>query len=212
MPMLNASKLYSLLLTTYGEPRWWSDDPYTVMFQAVLVQNTAWENVEKTSASIGENLNPETIYALRQEELERLIKPCGFFKAKARTIRALTEWYGRYNCSREKTESKTMNELREELLSIKGIGEETADVILVYALYRPSFIVDAYTRRFLRRFGYSFQNDEEIRKFFTSLLSADAKDYGHFHWLLLDHGKTYCRKKPLCSFCPLIGLCKQKED
>ena len=105
-----------------------------------------------------------------------------------------------------------MNELREELLSIKGIGEETADVILVYAFYRPSFIVDAYTRRFLRRFGYSFQNDEEIRKFFTSLLSAEAKDYGHFHWLLLDHGKTYCRKKPLCSFCPLIGLCKQKED
>ena len=70
---MDSSELYLLLLSCYGKPHWWSDDPYTVMFQAVLVQNTAWENVEKTSASIGENLNPETIYALSQEELERLV-------------------------------------------------------------------------------------------------------------------------------------------
>ena len=94
--MLSAEGLYGRLLAAYGRPPWWSEDAYTVMFQAVLVQNTAWTNVKRTCAAMGGALSPANIAAMGQEELEGHIRPCGFCKGKARTVRALTEWYARY--------------------------------------------------------------------------------------------------------------------
>lgn len=97
--------------------------------------------------------------------------------------------------------------LRSELLSIKGIGAETADVILVYALYQPSFVMDAYTRRFLSRLGFDLADDTEIRKFLEAALPKDAQVYGYFHWLILDHCISVCRKTPLCGECKLNSHC-----
>ena len=91
--MMASSEIYKILLDHYGPPRWWSDDPYTVIVQAVLVQNTAWKNVEKTTAQMQEKLSPDFIASVPIDELEALIRSCGFYKAKARTIKTLTEWY-----------------------------------------------------------------------------------------------------------------------
>lgn len=208
--MLNAEEIYQVLFTAYGKPRWWSDNPFTVMFQSVLVQNTAWKSVEKTCTSIGDKLTPEYIGNLPAEELEQLISPCGFYKAKAQTIQALVSWYRSYHFDRGETQSVPMPDLRKELLSIRGIGAETADVILVYAFYQPTFIIDAYTRRFLLRLGYVFEDDTAIRTFFETGLKKDAQLYGWYHWLILQHCISVCRKSPKCDKCNMRAKCKQK--
>ncbi len=207
--MQNAETLYQLLLTAYGRPRWWSEDPFTVMFQAVLVQNTAWASVEKTWEAIGDKADPAYIEKLPVEELEALIRPCGFCKAKARTVQALAGWFAGYGFDRKKVQDQPAPKLRTELLAIRGIGAETADVILVYAFYKASFIIDAYTRRFLRRFGYDFADDGAIRRFFETGLPEDAKVYGWLHWLILEHCIGACRKQPQCESCPVREFCEQ---
>lgn len=206
--MMTPEEIYRTLIEHYGRPRWWSDDPYTVIFQSVLVQNTAWTNVEKTTESIGDGLTPERIIALSDEELGEAIRPCGFFRAKSKTIRILTDWFGKYGFRTENASSIPTEDIREELLSLKGIGAETADVILVYAFRRPSFIIDAYTRRFISRLGIGCETDEELRLFFENGLRKDAELYGYFHWLILEHGKAHCRKTPLCQGCPFLNACR----
>lgn len=206
--MHSASEIYEKMLSVYGKPRWWSDDPFTVMFQAVLVQNTAWNNVIKTCEKIGGKLTPQYIDELSCDELEQIIKPCGFYKAKSKTIKYLVEWFKKYDFSAENVVKNTLYELRGELLKIRGIGAETADVILVYALYQPSFIIDAYTRRFLQRLGCSFADDTEIKNFFEAGLPKSAEIYGYFHWLILDHCISVCRKNPKCESCKLKSHCE----
>lgn len=208
--MLNAKEIYEILMASYGVPRWWSDDPFTVMFQSVLVQNTAWRNVEKTCAAIGETINPAYVESLPAEKLEQLITPCGFYKAKSRTIKALATWYRQHGLDRKTVQNEPMEKLREELLSIRGIGAETADVILVYAFYKPSFIVDAYTRRFLKRFGYSFSDDSAMKRFFEADLPKSAQPYGWYHWLILEHCISSCKHSPMCKTCILKSECRQR--
>lgn len=203
--MLTALELYDALLAEHGKPRWWSDNPYEVMCEAVLVQNTAWSNVEKTRAAIGERLTPQYIAAMLQGELEQLIRPCGFYTAKARTIKALTEWYGKYGYDPAQVKTIATQRLRNELLSLRGIGAETADVILVFCFYRPSFIVDAYTRRLLARLGVEVSDDAAIKAFFEEGLPKDAYLYGWFHWLILEHCISVCKKTPICDACRLGG-------
>lgn len=143
--MLTAQEMYDTLLHTYGKPRWWSDNPYQVMVESVLVQHTTWSSVKKLRAILADRLSPAFILGLPQEELEELIRPCGFKKAKACTIRAITAWFLQYDCDVETIRVLPMESLRAELLALRGIGSETADVILVYAFHQSSFIVDAYT-------------------------------------------------------------------
>ena len=202
--MLTAYKIYTKLLSAYGPPEWWSDDPFTVMVQAVLVQNTAWENVVMATKAMGGIPRPETILLMADEELHALIRPCGFFRAKARTIRSLAAWW---NGIRGDESSLSTEELRKQLLAIKGVGEETADVILLYALHRPAFVVDAYTRRLLSRIGCSFRSDNDIRGYINKGLPLDALVYGQFHWLVLQHCIAICRKKAECSSCCLCSVC-----
>ena len=201
--MLSANDLYTALLEAYGEPRWWSDDPYMVLFQSVLVQNTSWTNVERTCGMIKGIITPEIIAGLAVDELEAMIRPCGLPRSKARTIKDLTRWY------MDADSSLDTCRMRKELLAIKGIGEETADVILVYAFHRPSFIIDRYTRVLLARLGCSFRSESEVRAFFEDGLENDAAIYGYLHWLILDHCITRCRKKPECGSCPLSAICRK---
>ena len=205
--MMNAAEIFKKLYAAYGRPEWWSDDPCVIMVQAVLVQNTSWSSVEKVTAGAAHTFTPSYIMGLETAELEDLIRPCGFCKRKAATIFRLMEWYSGYDCDVRKASVKEQNELRKELLSIKGIGAETADVILVYALHKPSFIIDAYTRRFLERMGFAFSNDDEIRCFFENGLEQDYRIFGWYHWLILEHGINCCRKEPQCGQCPLQPSC-----
>ena len=208
--MIDADELYRMLLSEYGMPPWWSYDPFAVMVQAVLVQNTAWSNVVKTTEGMGGIPSPDEVLSLEQDELEAMIRPCGFFHAKARAIKALALWWKQYGCDPGDTASIPAEKLREDLLSISGVGEETADVILLYALYRPVFVVDAYTRRMLSRLGYRYSSDNDIREYFTQGLPEDALIYGRFHWLILQHCISLCRKKPLCSKC-FLEACRTHE-
>lgn len=200
--MLNAQEIYHTLLRAYGKPQWWSDNPYQVMVEAVLVQHTAWSSVEKIRAVLAGKLSPTFIQALSSNELQELIHPCGFQKAKARTIKEITEWFMQYGCDVEAIRTLSLESLRAELLALRGVGAETADVILVYAFHQPSFIVDAYTRILLQRLGYSFVDDAEVRGFFEQGISKDAEIYGSYHWLILEHNISRCKKKPLCAGCP----------
>ena len=204
---MDANDIYKELLNAYSKPHWWSDDPFTVMFQAVLVQNTAWSSVEKTCEPVKDKLSPQFIAGLSDEELQKLISPCGFYKSKSQTITSLAKWFEKYDYSVREAQKMPLKALRSELLSIKGIGAETADVILVYALYQPSFVMDAYTRRFLSRLGFDLADDTEIRKFLEAALPKDAQVYGYFHWLILDHCISVCRKTPLCGECKLNSHC-----
>jgi len=205
--MITAEEIYNRLYAAYGQPRWWSDDPYMVMVQAILVQNTAWSSVEKVTDSMADKMTPKFVLGLKSAELESMIRPCGFCKGKAATIRRLTEWYGKYNYQTARVEAIELQELRKELLAVKGIGAETADVLLVYAFHKPSFVIDAYTRRFLERLGFHFASDDEIRNFFKCSLERDYRLYGWYHWLILEHGIKHCRKEPSCKECPFAGLC-----
>lgn len=209
--MLYAEEIYQTLLDTYGKPRWWSDDPFIVMFQAVLVQNTAWSSVEKTCAAMGDKLTLEAVARLPRAELEQRIRPCGFYKAKARTIQALIAWFGGYGFDRAAVQKIPAARLRQELLALRGIGPETADVILVYAFYQPSFIVDAYTRRFLRRLGHELADDAAVKRFFETALPPDAHIYGWYHWLILEHCIAACKKTPQCQSCPFQRECQQHK-
>ena len=191
----SAKEIYSILLSAYGKPQWWSSDPFTVIFQSVLVQQTSWKNVLSVTGHI-EKLTPEYVLSLSDDELESLVKPCGFQKAKSKTIKSLALWFLSSDYS-----SYSDAELRKSLLAIKGVGEETADAILVYAFYRPFFIIDAYTRRFMKRLGFCFETDRALRRFFEDNLPRDAFLYGYFHWLILEHSINHCRKIPDCTDC-----------
>ena len=150
---------------------------------------------------------PAKVLAMPVEQLQETIRPCGFMKAKAATIRTVTEWYREYGFDIEQARTVDQDRLRRELLGLKGIGAETADAMLVFALHKPSFVIDAYTRRFLDRMGYGFSGDRQIRRFFESGLPADYQVYGRYHWLLLEHGKNHCRKQPVCECCVFSEVC-----
>ena len=203
--MLTARELYDSLESCYGCPDWWSDDPYRVMFQSVLVQNTAWESVERVSNSI--DMSPEAVRSMTASELEDVIRPCGCARSKARTIVSLTQWF---LDRRDSADAIPTDLLRDELLGIWGVGEETADIILVYAFRRPSFIIDSYTRRLVGRLIPGPWDDMAIRAFFSAL-PQDAETYGMMHRLILEHCIGFCRKEPRCGRCPLCGHCPSSQ-
>lgn len=209
--MLTAREIYERLLAAYGQPGWWSDDPYRVMVQSVLVQNTAWPSVLRVTQAAEASLAPERILAMTPEALKELIRPCGFCTRKAETIRRLTQWYAGYGFDVKRTQACGQAQLRRELLAVKGVGAETADVILVYALHKPSFVVDAYTRRLLRRLGFAPDDDDDVRSFFEAELAPDARLYGWYHWLILTHSIERCRKTPVCGACPFYDVCQRNR-
>ncbi len=206
---MNAASIYRTLIESYGKPRWWSDDPFTVMFQAVLVQNTSWGNVERTCQGIEHLIDPESVLEMDEEALMEIIRPCGFYRAKSKTIRSLADWY---HARKDSIPDSSTEALRTELLALKGIGEETAGAILVYGFHRPMFIIDKYTRRFLKRLGLSFAGDAERRAFFRETLPDDAEIAGYLHWLLLEHCIQCCRSTPLCPGCPFAHSCRKGDE
>ncbi len=206
--MLTSKEIYDRLISGYGPVQWWPGTPYAIMVTAVLVQNTAWGNVEKTTASLGDRLNPKFIDSLTEEELQPLIRSCGFYRAKSRYIKELTTWFKGYGYDVQRVQQKPLSDVRGELLALPGIGAETADAILTYAFRMPSFVMDAYTRRFLERLGYEYKTDDERRAFLTGGIEHSADMYGWYHWGLLEQGKSHCGKNPKCDGCVFGDVCK----
>lgn len=204
--------LYERLLERYGEQNWWPiDEEYhekhgtdpreEIVIGAILTQNTNWKNVEKALNNLKEEnlLSFKGIRISSKEKLEKLIKPVGFYRQKANYLKNFVNTYESAR-NLEKTS-------REELLKVKGVGRETADAILLYALNRPSFVVDAYTKRLLSRLWNLDGNYEELKRFFEENLPKDLKLYKEYHALIDEHCKSVCKKKPNCDLCPLTDFC-----
>ncbi len=214
--MLNQEMLvsvYNMLYDTYGSLNWWpAETDYEMMVGAILTQNTTWVNVEKSIANFKGKLTPEYVNQISTERLADYIRPSGFYTQKAESIKALTEWFGTFGYVTDNAEDVDTNSLREALLELKGIGKETADCILLYAFKRPSFVIDAYTRRIFERLGLGVPTGyDDFRQVFMSLLPKDQGLYNNYHALIVEHAKTYCNKVPKCEECPLASCCKYAE-
>ncbi len=202
-------RLYWALLRRFGPQRWWpAKTPLEVAVGAILTQNTAWSNVERALERLAAQrlLAARRLQALDEVELASLIRPAGTYRVKARRLRAFLDFLWKQFGGRfDRLRTGPLGELRADLLSVSGIGPETADSILLYAAGRPVFVVDAYTRRVLARhrlvppdIGY-----EPLRALFERHLPSDPALFNEYHALLVAVGKRYCRSRPLCDSCPL---------
>lgn len=203
----------------YGPQHWWpGETPFEVMVGAILTQNTAWSNVERAIANLktAGALDGAALLALEDGALAGLIRPAGYFNVKARRLKALCAYLrdeGVLDAPERLAGKADLPELRARLLAVHGIGEETADSILLYALGLPSFVVDAYTRRIFGRLGL-LAGDESygtLRALFQEHLPRDPGLYNEYHALIVEHGKTACRPKPRCGECPLRASCPGEQ-
>lgn len=205
------NSIYKSLVKHFGEQQWWpAETDFEVMVGAILTQNTAWTNVELAIKNLKQHgkLSAANLLALDHNILASLIKPSGYFNIKAKRLRNYCRWYvaqGGYQAL-VKLDTKT---LRHELLSVNGVGPETADDILLYAFKRPMFVIDAYTKRLLMRLGL-IQGDEsyhQLQSLFHQHMDADVYTYNQYHALIVQHAKDHCRVKPLCEGCCLRRRC-----
>lgn len=202
-------KYHDALLRHYGPQRWWpGETPFEVMVGAILTQNTAWTNVEKAIANLKTYglLDPHRLNETDAGTLALAIKPAGYFNVKARRLKSYVEWFvRRFDGDPERMKRVPLATLREELLEVKGVGPETADSILLYALGLPSFVVDAYTYRVLSRHGLVSEETsyDEMKELFERDLPPKAALYNEFHALIVAVGKDSCRKTARCDECPL---------
>ena len=208
--------IYELLLDRYGHRHWWpAETPFEVCVGAILTQNTNWGNVEKAIANLkGKGLlSPGALRKMPVDRLAELIRPAGYFNVKSVRLKGFISWlFDNYDGLVERMCDAEWPELREELLAVKGIGPESADSILLYACAKPSFVVDAYTRRLLISLGLISGREgyDEIRALFMDNLPHDVALFNEFHALIVQHAKEHCRKKPRCAgcaihFCPAAG-------
>lgn len=206
--------MYRAMLEALGPSEWWpGDTPFEVAVGAILTQNTAWKNVEKAIANLreAEVLTPEAMHQTPAEVLQELIRPSGYYRMKAVKLKNfLALLREAADLDMERLAAYPMHELRPMLLSVKGIGPETADSILCYALEKPSFVVDAYTFRILGRHGLVGEEADyhELRDVFMDNLPGDQALFNEYHALLVRVGHNWCKKKePLCDDgCPLRPL------
>lgn len=217
--MNKIEEIYNLLLKKFGHQGWWpltiedyeskhhagkpktSKHRFEIVIGAILTQNTNWKNVEKALYNLSKNnlIDIDKIKKIKKEKLAGLIKPAGYYNQKAERLKIVADFL-----------SKNKNPTRKQLLAVKGIGPETADSILLYAYNKPFFVIDAYTKRIFERLGYKAKNYDEWQKLFMDNLPKDTKLFNEYHALLVELGKNYCKKKPVCDKCPIKEMCKRK--
>lgn len=209
--------IYNRLMESYGPQHWWpADGPFEVMVGAILTQSAAWTNVEKAIANLKAAgvLSPAGLRRLSLSETAVLIHPCGYYNVKAKKLKSLVQWLEEYcGDNLEELFSGDTRELRRELLSVWGIGEETADSIILYAAEKPVFVIDAYTRRILNRIGLTPGGNSyaDYQSFFMDNLPTNARLFNEYHALLVCLGKNVCRRRPLCRQCRLQDICRSNE-
>ncbi|MCL0033703.1 hypothetical protein M1M99_02690 [Thermodesulfovibrionales bacterium] len=205
-------QIYDRLYLFYGPQQWWpGDSPFEIAVGAILTQNTNWSNVEMAIKNLKREkaLNAKTLHDLPIEKLASIIKPAGYFNVKARRLKAFIEFLvNNYNGSMEGMKEEETDPLRENLLNIHGIGHETADSILLYALNKPVFVIDVYTKRVLSRHGIMDYNVNygEYQYLFHQELDKDIHLFNEYHALFVKTGKDYCRPKSRCEKCPLKDI------
>jgi len=205
--------IFLRLLEHFGPRSWWpAETPFEICIGAILTQNTAWTNVEKavSALKVADVLTVEGIEAIEAGLLAELIRPSGCYNVKSVRIKGFVEWLReRHSGSLDVMFDREWRELRKELLKVTGIGPETCDSILLYAGEKPTFVVDAYTRRLFHRLELLPANAgyEETRQLFMEHLPGDARLFNEYHALIVEECKTFCRTRPLCGHCPLAPQC-----
>ncbi len=209
--------IYNVLYKSFGPQHWWpGDTPFEVAVGAILTQNTNWGNVEKAISNLKASraLSAKKIHSMPASRLAALIRPAGYFNIKARRLKAFIGFLvENYQGSMEKMKKEDIHSLRGKLLSVNGVGPETADSILLYALGKPVFVIDAYTKRVLSRHELMGHDEsyEDFQSLFHSSLRKDVRLFNEYHALFVRVGKIYCRPKPLCGICPLKHLLTGKR-
>ena len=206
------TEIYQLLFDRFGPQHWWpGETPFEIITGAILTQNTNWTNAEKAIANLksADCLTPEKLHHFDVSKLTELIRPAGYYNIKAKRLKNFLNWLFRnYNGRLTNLENLDTNQLRAELLAIKGIGHETADSILLYAFKRRIFVVDVYTARIACRHGLIEPDAdyEQLRELFQSNLPLDSQLFNEYHALLVKVGKEFCKPKAKCTGCPLEKL------
>lgn len=201
--------IYRALYRHYGRRHWWpGETPFEIIVGAILTQNTAWKNVERAISNLKKKriLTPKALLRIPRPRLAQLIRPAGYFNIKGERLKHFVRFLQTgYQGSLKRMFRTKLPRLRLELLEINGIGEETADSILLYAGEKPSFVVDAYTRRVFERHRYLRGNEDyrTIQEIFSKLLPQSISLYNDFHAQIVEVGKDFCRKVPHCESCPL---------
>jgi len=212
------TEIYQLLFEHFGPQHWWpGQTQFEIITGAILTQNTNWTNVEKAIANLksAHLLTPKGLHDIEVSELAELIRPAGYFNIKAKRLKNFISWFfENYDGEPARLESLDTDQLRAELLAIKGVGRETADSILLYAFDREIFVVDAYTARVAIRHGLiePEADYEQLRDLFQSNLPPEAKMFNEYHALLVRVGKEFCKPKARCAGCPLEKLPHTVEE
>ena len=209
-------EMYAALRQVFGHRNWWpARSPFEVIVGAILTQNTNWDNVEKAIDNLREAglLSPSALSEAEPQRLQELVRPAGYYRQKAGRLRRVARWVSE-RCIEADLELgalkwEPLDQLREELLALNGVGPETADSILLYALGKPVFVVGAYTVRILGRHELIEPDATycDVQEHFVHRLPPDVELFKDFHAQLVEVGKRYCRKRrPRCAECPLRVL------
>ncbi|NVL90425.1 MAG: endonuclease III domain-containing protein [Desulfobacterales bacterium] len=203
---------YNRLYKAFGPRHWWpGDSPFEVVVGAILTQNTAWRNVKKAISNLKARtlLSPNALYHVPVQDLAVVIRPAGYYNIKARRLKHFVEFlFQESGGNLDRLLAEDFDTLRSRLLSVNGIGPETADSILLYAGNKPTFVVDAYTRRILFRHNLIPEETsyDEVRDLFMDCLEPDASMFNEYHALIVHLGHRFCLKKnPKCTECPARG-------
>ncbi len=205
--------IYHRLMAHYGPQYWWpAQEPFEVIIGAILTQSAAWGNVEKAIANLkaAKALSPKALRRLPHSEVATLIHSCGYHNAKAIKVKSFARWLGEYyNDNLSKLFANNIDHLRQQLLSIHGIGPETADSIILYAANKPIFVIDTYTRRIINRIGLAPHSDSytAYQTLFMDNLPTDVRLFNEYHALLVCLAKNVCRPHPICQQCCLNNTC-----
>jgi endonuclease-3 related protein len=213
--ILDLKLLFDSLYNYFGEQHWWpADSKLEMIVGAILTQNTSWKNVEIVIKNLKNKnlLNLNDLFTINTEELAELIRSSGFYKQKALRVKNFVEIIRKdFNGDLELFLSQ--KDVYERLISINGIGRETADSIILYAANRPVFVIDIYSLRILKRLGYAIKEDKKeyskAQNLFDKDLNKDVSLFKEYHALLVLLGKQYCKKIPLCKNCPVTKRCKK---
>ena len=218
-PLPTIFQIYLTLYKAFGPQHWWpAESPFEVIMGAILTQNTAWVNVEKALANLKEAkiFDPQALYQTDLEILSLLIRPAGYFNQKARKINNFLHFFfSSYEGELSRMWQESLESLREKLLKVPGIGEETADSILLYAGSKPIFVIDAYTMRVVKRHRLVEETAHygEVQRLFMKNLPRNTEIYNEYHALLVRLGKEFCgKRKPLCQQCPLRGYLDSLQE
>ncbi len=212
---MSIPSIYDTLYRRYGPQHWWpGETPFEVMVGAILTQNTAWSNVEKAIVNLKQNaaLCPDKIIDIEHDRLAQWLRPSGYFNIKAKRLKNYCRWY-REQGGYDALQQFETGALRHRILSVNGVGPETADDILLYAFNRPVFVIDAYTRRIFSRLELidSDTGYEHLRQTFEEALASRRNRvnlFNEYHALIVNHAKDVCRKRPLCEQCCLAKQCR----